>query len=146
MNQEGQDRQDSLLHLFSHVFRLHIHRFHVLLEPFGLYPGQPPLLFVLDKEDGLKQKELAKRLHIQPATLTVMLRRMEGAGFIKRKQDAKDQRVSRVFLTGQGREVCKQMHGVFEELEEDYFGSMTVPERQQLRQLLNHVKDNLLRR
>jgi MarR family transcriptional regulator, organic hydroperoxide resistance regulator len=135
---------DSLNHLFSQIIRLHFHHFHSLLEPLGLYPGQPPLLFALEREKGLKQKELARRMHIQPATLTVMLKRMEGAGLIERKQDADDHRVSRVYLTGQGTEACHRVREVVNNMEEDIFGGMSPEEREELRGKLLIVRNRIL--
>lgn len=134
---------ESLHHLFSHVIRLHFHRFHALLEPFGLYPGQPPLLFELQRENGLKQKELAGRLHIQPATLTVMLRRMEGTGLVERKQDADDGRVSRVYLTHKGLDACSRLKEVVQRLEKDCFQGISDPDQEQLRRLLLMIRRNL---
>ena len=78
------------------------------------YPGQPPLLLRLAREDGQSQKELAKHMHVQPATLTVMIDRMAKHGLLERKTDARDQRGSRVYLTDKGRSAAT---GVREELE-----------------------------
>lgn len=135
---------ESLYHLFSQVIRLHFHHFHTLLEPLGLYPGQPPLLFALQREDGLKQKELALRLHIQPATLTVMLKRMEGTGFIERKQDADDQRVSRVYLTKQGKDTLSRVKDVVQNMEKIVFGGMSAEDRKLMENLLRQTRSNLL--
>lgn len=80
--------KDSLYYIFLEILRLHHYRTHVLLDEIGVYPGQPPLLFIINKEGGQSQKELADRLKIKPATITVMLKRMEKANLVERKQDA----------------------------------------------------------
>lgn len=48
--------KDSLYYLYLEVNRMHYYRTHVLLEEIGLYHGQPPMLFILSKHDGLSQK------------------------------------------------------------------------------------------
>ncbi len=68
------------------MIRFHYYRTHVLLEEIGVYPGQPPMLFILNQEDGLSQKKLANKLKIKPSTITVMLKRMEKANLIVRKK------------------------------------------------------------
>lgn len=82
--------------------RQHHIRLHKMMAEIGLYRGQPPLLHILWEHEGITQSELSKKMHIQPATLTKMLQRMEHAGLIIRKADPADQRVMRVYLTQAG--------------------------------------------
>lgn len=133
----------SLYYIFLEILRLHHYRTHVLLEEIGIYPGQPPLLFILNKKDGQSQKEIAEKLKITPATLTVMLKRMEKVNLVERKQDVEDQRISRVYLTDRGREICNKAMEVIKNLEEECFGNFTVEEKIILRRLLMQMRDNL---
>ena len=94
---------EDLDHLMAQVSRLHHTRAHALLRDIGLHRGQPPLLFALWDEDGQSQAALAERLGIAPATLTRMVQRMERAGFVERRADPADERLSRVHLTEAGR-------------------------------------------
>lgn len=136
--------KDSLYHIFLEILRLHYYRTHVLLDEVGVYPGQPPMLFVLSKEDGQSQKELANKLNLKPATITVMLKRMEKANLVERRQDAEDQRVSRVYITEQGKEVYEKVNKIMKNVEEECFGNFTVEEKVILRRLLMQMKNNLL--
>jgi MarR family transcriptional regulator, organic hydroperoxide resistance regulator len=136
---------NSLYQLFNQVIRLHFQRVHSTLEPLGLYPGQPPVLFVLAHKGGLKQRELADHLHIQPATLTVMLKRMEASGYITRRPDPMDLRVSRVFLTEEGKELCQQVRKAFANMEQEYFGALTPEDKEKMREGLTLVRDRLLK-
>lgn len=63
---------------------------------------------------------------------------------IYRKQDDEDQRISRVYITKEGREICKKAIKVMENLEEECFGNLTVEEKAILRRLLMQMKENLL--
>ncbi len=136
--------KDSLYHIFLEILRLHYYRTHVLLDEVGVYPGQPPMLFVLSKEDGQSQKELANKLNLKPATITVMLKRMEKANLVERRQDPEDQRVSRVYITEQGKEIYEKVNKIMKNLEEECFGNFTVEEKVILRRLLMQIRENLL--
>jgi MarR family transcriptional regulator, organic hydroperoxide resistance regulator len=135
---------NSLYQAFHQVVRIHFHKLHVMLEPLGVYPGQPPLLFALAHGDGQSQKELAQRMRIQPATVTVMLRRMEASGLIERRKDTKDQRVVRVYLTEQGKDVCRKAKEIMEKLDTQLFGNFEEEEKELLKGLMLRVRDNLL--
>lgn len=136
-------KNDSLYFLFSQVIRLHYHRIRTLLDKIGVYPGQPQMLFFLHIKDGQSQKELAEKLHIKPATITVMLGRMEKAELLERRQDSEDQRVSRVYLTEKGREVWEEVSEIMKMLEGECFANFTTEEQVLMRRLLMQVRDNL---
>lgn len=135
---------DSIDFIFANVSHLHRMRIHQLLESHGLYRGQPQLLRELWHEEGLTQTDLAARLQITPATVTKMLQRMEKAGFIHRKPDPDDQRVSRVFLTEAGRAVKDEVDAVFQRLERETFANLSEADQQQLRRYLLQLRENLL--
>ena len=136
--------KDSLYYLFLEINRLHYYRSHVLLEEIGVYHGQPPMLFVLSKHDGLSQKELADILGVKASTITVMLKRMEKANLVIRKQDSHDQRVSRVYITEKGLKLCKKASQVMSTIENECFGNFTTEESVILRRLFLQMKDNLI--
>ncbi len=137
------EEERSLYHIFLGIIRLHYYRSHFLFEKDGIYPGQPPLLFILKRCDGQSQKELAEKLKIAPATLNVMIRRMEKAGLLDRRQDEVDQRVSRVFLTEKGHEAFLRTHETVHILETECFANFTVEEKLIFRRLLMQMTDNL---
>ncbi|MFN8453982.1 MAG: MarR family transcriptional regulator [Anaerolineae bacterium] len=109
----------------------------------GLHVGQDMILRQLWADDGLTQSELAGRLCIQPATTTKMLQRMEQAQLIRRLGDSQDQRVSRVYLTEQGRALLKPYEEVMNRLEQHLTEGLNLEERLLLRRLLMQVRDNL---
>lgn len=134
---------ESLHQVFMQVVRSHFHRTFFLLEKVGIYPGQPHMLFALNTKDGQRQKDLAKQLNINPATITVMLRRMEKAGLLERHKDPSDQRVVRVYLTVIGRDVCRQVEKIIEGIDEESFRGFTPEEKMLLRRLLLQMQENL---
>lgn len=133
----------TLDHLLAQVSRLHHHRAHELLGELGLYRGQPPVLFALWKQDGQTLGELARLARVTPATMTRMVQRMEKAGFVLRKPDPADQRVSRVHVTQAGRAIRRKLERVWAQMDQDNFVGLTAIERQTLERLLLRVRDNL---
>jgi DNA-binding MarR family transcriptional regulator len=109
----------------------------------GLHVGQDMILRHLWNEDGLMQSELAERVCVQAATVTKMLQRMEQARLIERRGDPEDQRVSRVYLTDQGRALCQPYQELWESLEQYTIQGLSMEERVLLRRLLMQVLDNL---
>ncbi|RUS49233.1 MarR family winged helix-turn-helix transcriptional regulator [Cohnella sp. AR92] len=121
------------------------HRAHVdrLIRAYEVYPGQPPLLLRLSDADGLSQRELAESKGVKPATLTVMLQRMEKTGLIRRAADEKDQRVTRVRLTDKGREAAEAVRHAINEVEARSFEGFLPEEKLLLRRFLLQMMDNL---
>ena len=129
--------------LIAQVCRRHYRRAHDLLETIGLYRGQPPLLHTLWKEDGRTHSELAERLHVRQATITKMITRMEEAGFVERRKDAQDRRVSRVYLTAAGRAIQERAQEALRQLEKEVLAGFTAQECAVLRGFLTRICDNL---
>jgi DNA-binding MarR family transcriptional regulator len=138
-------KPESIDFLLAQICRLHHARAHTLLETLGLYHGQPPMLHALWKQEGLTHSELAAKLHVQPATMTKMVKRMEKAGFVERKSDPDDQRVSRVYLTDAGRAVKAEVRQVWRTMEEETFDGFTMEERVLLRRFFLQMRENLIR-
>lgn len=69
-----------------------------------LHPGQMILCQAIEDSPGLSQRELADRIGIKPATVAIMLQKMENSGLINRKADTIDRRISRIFIADRGKE------------------------------------------
>jgi DNA-binding MarR family transcriptional regulator len=136
---------ESLDFLLAQICRLHHARAHTLLETLGLYRGQPPMLHALWEQEGLTHGELAARLHVQPATVTKMIQRMEKTGFVECKPDAQDQRVSRVYLTDAGRAIQTEVKQVWRAMEDETFTGFTPEERVWIHRFFLHMRENLIR-
>jgi MarR family transcriptional regulator, organic hydroperoxide resistance regulator len=84
-------------------------RFRDTLAKYGVTPVQYAVLSVLWEEQGLSSAELSSRLVIDSATMTGLVLRMEALGFVSRRPDPEDRRVSRVYLTPQGLRLKKPL-------------------------------------
>jgi DNA-binding MarR family transcriptional regulator len=132
-------------YLLAQVCRAHHARARALLDDIGLYRGQQFVLCALWREEGVTHSELADHLHVHPATVTNALKRMERAGFLERRPDPEDQRVSRVYLTDAGREIRGAVERIWSRLEEQTFRGFGEEEREVLERFLERIYENLAR-
>ena len=97
--EDGKEKSTGILSMLMRIDRHFMGKCFGQLQEVGIYPGQLPVLGMVARFDGLSQREIAEKLNIKPPTVNVSVQRLEKAGFICRKPDEKDQRVTRIFLT-----------------------------------------------
>ena len=76
-----------------------------LLEPMGLTHPQYLVMLALWQHSPVSVRrlsELARRLSLEPATLSPLLKRLEGSGMVTRQRDPRDDRALAVSLTPRG--------------------------------------------
>jgi DNA-binding MarR family transcriptional regulator len=140
----SQTVEETIGYLFAKVCRAHRTSIGGLLAVLGLHVGQEMVLLELWKEDGLKVGKLADRLGVEPPTVTRMLQRMEGCGFVERRSDPADARSFRVHLTKKGCALEKPVLHIWEEAEEKTLQGISMEETLILRRLLRQVRKNLV--
>lgn len=69
----------------------------------GLYAGQDGVILALSQEGGLTAGSLATRLGVKAPTMTRTIGRLEAQGFVERRPDETDGRLTVVHLTEAGR-------------------------------------------
>ncbi|KAA8696913.1 MarR family transcriptional regulator [Pseudomonas caricapapayae] len=79
-----------------------------LLQALGLTYPQYLAMMVLWEKDGLTVGDVSTRLLTDPGSLTPLLKRLEGEGFISRTRSKEDERVVLLHLTEQGRALQHQ--------------------------------------
>jgi len=102
-----------------------------------MHPAQAGCLQALSHHDGMSQSDLAEMLHVSRPTVTTMLQRMESAGVIERRDDASDSRVTRVYLTSEGRRLDEHTRTVLADMLNVSLGQLTAEDRGELTRLLN---------
>lgn len=108
-----------------------------------LSPGQPKVLEYLKEHNGVSQKEIARGCHIEAASLTSILGRMEEKGMIERKMLNGNRRSLYVFLTEKGTELQQAVAKEFEVLEEAAFRDISQEERTRFMENFLRIYDNL---
>lgn len=134
----------SLQGLFLQVTRLHFLRSHSLVGNTKVHHGQEGLLVALHSCQGRTQKELANIMGIKPATMTVMIQRMEKNGLVRKEQDKEDQRTTRIYITKKGEDEYKKVKAIWDQIEEEMFENFSIEEKIILKRLLMQMQSNFL--
>jgi MarR family transcriptional regulator, organic hydroperoxide resistance regulator len=79
-----------------------------VLEPMGLTHPQYLVMLALWGREPLTVKGLSGLLELDPGTLSPLLKRLEGAGYVRRERDLRDERNLAVSLTPAGRALRAQ--------------------------------------
>ena len=79
-----------------------------ILEPLGLTYTSYITLLSLWEKDNVTVKELGAKLFLDSGTLTPLLKKMEGQGFLTRTRSTKDERTVYVKLTPAGKALRKK--------------------------------------
>jgi MarR family transcriptional regulator for hemolysin len=110
---------------------------------FGITRAQWAVMARLDRQEGLKQSELAEMLDLQPITLTRLLDRLGHNGLIERRPDPHDRRVKRLFLTPAARPLLQRLGGLAEELMSTTLAGIDRPTVKLMLANLSVAKENL---
>jgi DNA-binding MarR family transcriptional regulator len=129
-----------LIARLAHIHRIRLEEY---LSKQHLHVGQEMLLKYLWNQDGRSQKEIGELMEIQSATVTRMVIRMERAGFVERRTDPDDQRVSRVYLTERGRSLQPVVEQGWMAIEQQILADFSLEERLLLRRFLEQIYRNL---
>lgn len=90
-----------------------------LLDPLGLHPGQEVLLLELARNGPTTQTQLSEALGCEPPSITLMARKLEAAGHIRRGPSPSDKRASIVELTERGEALADQVKQLWSALAEE---------------------------
>ena len=112
-----------------------------LLERIGLTYSQYTVMLVLWETDQIALRDLGRLLHLDSGTLSPLLKRLEKYGFITRRRDDNDERVLRVALTDQGRDLRAQARKVQAEVEAAT--GLSRPDLVKLRDELNALSEHM---
>lgn len=137
------DNEKSIQSLMMEISRMYMEKCFMKLKKLGIHPRQIPILAVLYKEDGCSQKELAAKLGVKPPTVTVSIQRLEKSGLLIRKQDEKDQRVSRIFLSEEGKKIIKEGIQMAREGEKHILAGFSESELCLMRRFCMQIKENI---
>src|ERR1700694_1393754 len=75
---------------------------------YGITRAQWAVLAKVERTEGLKQSELAEQMEMQPITLTRLIDRLCDSGWIERRGDDTDRRVTRLSLCKARRHRARQ--------------------------------------
>ncbi len=92
--------------------------------------------------DGASQRELARRMRIEPPTLVRHLDKLADEGLVERRPDPVDRRVVRVIVTAKGRARLNALHKVASQLDVELRALLTEREVDVLGKALMKIHDH----
>ena len=118
-------------------------RFHQVLEPLELEPGEFALLRAVAANEGEAQNALAERLHISPSWMVAIVDELEKRELLARKPHARDRRVRNLHLTAAGKKLLKQAEQRAQRFDQQVADPLSQPEILELLELLDRVAAGL---
>lgn len=115
-----------------------------MLRELDLHVGQDNLLCKLWRDDGITQMQLTERLNCEPPTITNMVKTLEKKGFVYRKKDSVDGRVSRVYLTEKGSAVREPIERIWHKQQDKLLNGLSAEDRMLLNGILQQMEKNIL--
>jgi len=110
--------------------------FHERLAGQGLKPGEFSVLMIIDRNPGIRQGLLARRLMIKRAHMTKLVRSFEDRGLVARRIPEHDRRAVELTLTPAGSAFVAERAPLLAAYERDLPGMLGEAERRELVRLL----------
>jgi len=110
---------------------------------FGISRAQWAVLMRIDRNEGLKQSELADMLDLQPITLTRLLDRLADNGLIERRADPNDRRANRLYLKAAAKPLLGRLADLGTDIMEIVLDGISSTSIERMLKELTAVKDNL---
>jgi DNA-binding MarR family transcriptional regulator len=118
-------------------------RFHQVLGPLELEPGEFALLRAVSSSEGEPQNALAERLHISPSWMVAIVDDLEQRELLERRPHARDRRARTLHLTAAGKKLLRQAERQAQEFDRQVTSSLNETELEQLLDLLQLVAAGL---
>jgi DNA-binding MarR family transcriptional regulator len=94
--------------------------------PLGLNHTEARLLKMLDDEAGATtQDALSRRLFVDRSNAGRAFKRLEQAGYVRRRKDDADSRSNLVDITAKGRKAAADVNRLSDEMARSFFGDLT---------------------
>jgi DNA-binding MarR family transcriptional regulator len=130
-----------LIHDVSRMRRIVVDR---ALKPLGITRSQWWVLAFLSRRDGMTQTALAADLDLTKVAVGGLIDRMETAGFVERRSDARDARARRIFLTRAGQRLVAKIRESVDIVETEILDTVPEEELDETAAVLLKIKGKLL--
>ncbi|HEU5214797.1 MAG TPA: MarR family winged helix-turn-helix transcriptional regulator [Gaiellaceae bacterium] len=118
-------------------------RFHQILGPLELEPGEFALLRAVSAGEGEPQNALAERLHISPSWMVAIVDDLERRELLERRPHARDRRVRNLHLTVAGKKLLRQAERKAQDFDRQVRDPLSEAELEQLLELLQRLAAGL---
>jgi MarR family transcriptional regulator for hemolysin len=110
---------------------------------YGITRAQWAVLAQVERNEGVKQSEIAEQLEMQPITLTRLIDKLCDSDWIERRGDDSDRRINRLYLKKAARPLLGKLAGLKSELTATALEGISPPDAQRLLSQLEAIKENV---
>jgi DNA-binding MarR family transcriptional regulator len=135
--------EDTLSYLLRSVGMKYRHYAYNVLGKDRWGVSQDLAIYHIAQNKKLSQKDLADKLNITPASVSVIVHRMESEGLLIRVPDEKDGRQFNLLLTEKGQSLVSEVRSSWSEIQEEITSGLSESEKATLLSLLHKVEKNL---
>ena len=133
----------TLLDLLTDMTQLHAAYVNRSLARWNIHSGQGAIISALGILGPCSQKDLADFRQVSPATISVMLGRMEAKGLITRTPSEEGGKRNEIALTERGRQICSEMASIMPGENAKIFEGLSQQDMETAARLFLVIKENL---
>lgn len=134
---------DNLVRQIGLLYRYMMRALEAETAPLGMGAGRFSYLFMLYINEGVTQQEMAYRLQADKAAVARTLVQLEDQGYVERRSDPSDRRVTRVFLTEKSRALQADLEAAVERVIDRLQLNQGVAEQRIIRNELSEMLKSL---
>lgn len=132
-----------LMDLVSDVTRIYTNYVERRLATIGLHNGQASIITALGQHGPCSQKDLASFRQVSPATVSVMLGRMERDALVTRTPSASGGKANIIALTSRGQEVYQKISDTMDGEVVKLLKGLSTEEKDQAAHIFQVIAENL---
>ncbi|MGI6663944.1 MAG: MarR family winged helix-turn-helix transcriptional regulator [Christensenellaceae bacterium] len=106
----------------------------------SIHMAQWPILDYVIQNEDCTQVEIAKVLHVSPASIAISTKRLQKAGLLEKQVNQESLRQNRLRVTAKGKEKVEQHRGIFRSVSQTMFADFTEAELD----FLNYCTDKMV--
>lgn len=104
--------------------------------------GQYEYFFMIYRNNGINQKELAEIMHVSKASVTKAIKKLLSTGFIERIKDKDDLRNYGLYVTEEGKKFAKRFEDYAVKIHQVMFLDISDEEIEILYSIITRIKEN----
>lgn len=134
-----------LLNMFTDMVRAQTAYMDRQLSFLNLSNGQGGVIMMLGLHGSMTQNELARFRQVTPATISIMLDRMERDGLVVRCSPRGNNRVKNVSLTEKGKDIFQRLDKFMEGEPAIVFNGLTAEEKETAAGIFKKIMKNVMK-
>lgn len=135
--------EQSIGYRYAHIFRKISTLFSIQLKPYDITPEQWSVLYQVYLEEGINQKEIARRTEKDQPTVTRILDVLDKKHFITRSIDTTDRRAFLIHATESAKKLILDTIPLEIELNNNLVSGVTDEQLQLLQQVMQQIQHNI---